>query len=438
MYAEFIPQILIYLFGITIAYQFIDTFIGYSKLTKEDKKYKWIKCLEMILGYSTIIVLCKTNAFALIHSFLWEHTETLFYTDLLLLLAMNAISFVIIILSTIIRICISHEVKIFIKEIGTLFLYVLLLDTILIGYIELVKLASPLWAILIPAILFTIPAIMFIDTERDFIVYPVRWGLYCCGYLLIGIFFASSLRYLVDYPYLAKVIGIEYMSYTVNFLITMVVLFPWVEKVWNIYKRHEKDLALTYLGATMNYKEELSSESEDTEATLKRTRRSKKLAYLLRHSSLPDENGWISIDILRKQYNYSIEELQELVNTDTKNRFELSKDNTSIRARYGHSKKVAEAISYEESIPETPLYHGTTLSSLKAIFTKGIKPMERQYVHLSNTIEEATLVAQRRGTPIILVIDTQKMVQDEIKFYRTSNGIWLCDYIDPEYVSIQQ
>ena len=62
--------------------------------------------------------------------------------------------------------------------------------------------------------------------------------------------------------------------------------------------------------------------------------------------------------------------------------------------------------------------------------------MSRQYVHLSETIEDAIKVGKRHGDPVVLAIDTQKVIDDGGCFYRASNGIWLIKGIQAQYLTI--
>ena len=67
---------------------------------------------------------------------------------------------------------------------------------------------------------------------------------------------------------------------------------------------------------------------------------------------------------------------------------------------------------------------------------EGIRPMSRLYVHLSEDKETAINVGSRHGEPIILKIDTEKMINDGFRFLISENGVWLTKYISPIYFSI--
>ena len=65
-------------------------------------------------------------------------------------------------------------------------------------------------------------------------------------------------------------------------------------------------------------------------------------------------------------------------------------------------------------------------------------PGSRQYVHLSEDVDTAKLVADRRkGKSVILVIDAMQMHAKNFKFYRSKNGVWLADAIPYEFITVK-
>lgn len=91
---------------------------------------------------------------------------------------------------------------------------------------------------------------------------------------------------------------------------------------------------------------------------------SKRLAYLLRHSNLPDYNGWVKVSVVLGNLGLSLQDLQQIVESDNKGRFEFSEDKSSVRALYGHSINVD--LGLEPTTPPLILYHGTAESILIA------------------------------------------------------------------------
>lgn len=126
--------------------------------------------------------------------------------------------------------------------------------------------------------------------------------------------------------------------------------------------------------------------------------------------------------------------LEEIVKTDNKGRYSFNGDKTKIRANQGHSINVD--VELKEETPPKYLYHGTSTRFLYMIEKEGIRPMSRLYVHLSEDKETAINVGSRHGEPIILKIDTEKMINDGFRFLISENGVWLTKYISPIYFSI--
>ena len=131
--------------------------------------------------------------------------------------------------------------------------------------------------------------------------------------------------------------------------------------------------------------------------------------------------------------NISQSELEYVVKNNSKNRFSISDNKKSIRANQGHSVKIELGLS--SKIPPIKLYHGTTLNSYEKIKKDGLLKMNRNHVHLSSDIETAKQVGSRHGKPIVLVIDCEKMITENIKFYQSDNGVWLTDYVHPKFIS---
>ncbi|MFO7948290.1 MAG: RNA 2'-phosphotransferase [Armatimonadota bacterium] len=176
----------------------------------------------------------------------------------------------------------------------------------------------------------------------------------------------------------------------------------------------------------------------------RRTRISKAMSYLLRHHPekgdlQPDPEGYVPLDDLVEALHSlgrdaTAGDVREVVQQDPKGRYEIRGD--MIRATYGHSFDIAE--SGEECVPPDTLYHGTPRRSVEAIMQEGLRPMQRQWVHLSATVEEARKVGQRRDSkPAILAIDAYSAHEDGITF-RRAGSVYLSPHIPPEYIEVQQ
>ena len=167
--------------------------------------------------------------------------------------------------------------------------------------------------------------------------------------------------------------------------------------------------------------------------------KSRKLAFLLRHDNKAfeegkiDEHGWRCVDELL-ELGFTRPQLEEIVETNNKKRYEFNTDKTKIRARQGHS--VPVDVELEKRIPPKYLYHGTTDVVKDRILEEGINNMTRLYVHLSEDVETAIKVGKRHGNKVVVfVIDAEKMENEGYEFYLSRNNVWLTKYIAPKYFS---
>lgn len=106
---------------------------------------------------------------------------------------------------------------------------------------------------------------------------------------------------------------------------------------------------------------------------------------------------------------------------------------TLIRAQQGHSAPVD--LELEPATPPATLYHGTPERNLTALMRDGLLKMRRHHVHLSPDEATARVVGGRRGRPVVLAVDAQKMHRDGHAFYRSGNGVWLVEHVPPRYLS---
>ena len=170
---------------------------------------------------------------------------------------------------------------------------------------------------------------------------------------------------------------------------------------------------------------------------------SKFLSLILRHSPATihlnmDKNGWVNINELidnankYKNMELNYELIKIIVETNDKQRFIISDNEEKIRANQGHSIRVD--LELESKIPPDNLYHGTASRFLDSIMKDGLKPMTRQYVHLSLSEEIAVTVGKRHGKPIVLYINAKNMHEDGYKFYLSKNKVWLVDKVPIKYI----
>ena len=174
------------------------------------------------------------------------------------------------------------------------------------------------------------------------------------------------------------------------------------------------------------------------------SRVSKTMSWILRHCQEPrfiDLNGgWASVNTilaaLKKKYpDVTIKTIEQIVADDEKGRYSFDSTGTKIRANQGHS---IPDVVIEMEAPEPPelLYHGTATRFLDTIMKDGLKPMTRQFVHISPDYETAVKVGSRHGKPVVLKIRAKNFIDDGNELFRSSNGVWQARYVPPAYFTI--
>ena len=170
-----------------------------------------------------------------------------------------------------------------------------------------------------------------------------------------------------------------------------------------------------------------------------KSRVSKKLSYLLRHSQDPLhislEGGWAKVETILDALQISQTQLEQIVAEDEKMRYSFDASGTKIRANQGHS---IPGVQIEFASPEPPeyLYHGTATRFLDSIMKDGLKPMTRQWVHISPDYETAIKVGKRHGNPIVLRIRAKEYTAVGNKIFLSDTGVWLAKAVPPEFFEI--
>lgn len=116
-----------------------------------------------------------------------------------------------------------------------------------------------------------------------------------------------------------------------------------------------------------------------------------------------------------------------------------------IRALYGHSYYASGFFTKVHKITSKPpdiLYHGTSPSAAKNIMSEGLRPMNRQYVHLSineNTafqVGERKTILKKKEEPVIITISAIEAFDTGVCFYQASDSVWLTDYVHPKFMEL--
>ena len=164
-------------------------------------------------------------------------------------------------------------------------------------------------------------------------------------------------------------------------------------------------------------------------------RLSKSMSHALRHDPSHyglalDAEGWVTLDELVHGLRGTRPELtradvEDVVDHGSKQRFEV--DGDRIRARYGHSVEGQVALPVAE--PPPVLFHGTGHGVAESIAAEGLRPMGRQYVHLSPVEDTARRVGARHGRPVVFAVDTRGAAADGVVFRCGNDDTWLADAV---------
>ncbi len=167
------------------------------------------------------------------------------------------------------------------------------------------------------------------------------------------------------------------------------------------------------------------------------------MAYVLRHNPSryglsPDSHGYVDfaafLAIARQRYpDLTSEQLRDLIHSQgSAERFEVT--DTQLRARYGHSIPVSPSTQPVE--PPARLYYGMDAIRVSFILKEGLKPSERQMLHLSEYAEDAWAIIQKKtNQPALLAIDAKRAHAEGLAFYREGK-VYLAGPIAPGYLSI--
>jgi putative RNA 2'-phosphotransferase len=173
---------------------------------------------------------------------------------------------------------------------------------------------------------------------------------------------------------------------------------------------------------------------------------SKALSHALRHEPWLyelelDDQGWTSLDAVlaalredRAEWrDLSRADVERMIESSSKRRHEVSGDR--IRALYGHS--VPGKLRRERAAPPAVLFHGTSPDAAKVILHDGLRPMSRQYVHLSVDTAVAREVGRRKSrTPVLIEIDAREAYEVGVAFYEGNDKVWLADFVPVRFLRV--
>lgn len=241
-------------------------------------------------------------------------------------------------------------------------------------------------------------------------------------------------------------------------------------KLQDTHKPHNQSLDVLHQHILIrNSLMEANSEQQPRQKRQKNDRNlSRALSWVLRHSA-PSLNLTVSSDgyvpifaILslkaRKLNTYTEDDIDRMVQSNDKQRFRLNKKSVSrrpgnskcasyeftvdgegeevscIRANQGHS---IPGICFDELLTLIPqdelkdltIIHGTYTDAWENhIRREGLSKMNRNHIHFASGLpdgEDEVISGMRKSCQVYIYIDGTACAKDEIKFYKSDNGVIL-------------
>jgi putative RNA 2'-phosphotransferase len=169
---------------------------------------------------------------------------------------------------------------------------------------------------------------------------------------------------------------------------------------------------------------------------------SKMMSLILRHKPedfgvVLDPEGFAPLEEIVRALRTSVADASEadvraVVTTIEPDKARFALTDQDIRANYGHS--LREKIVQARATPPDILLHGTSEEAAAGIRRDGIRPMRRQYVHLTTHRDLASRVGARHGSVCVLEVDAMSGHRSGLSFYRANDAFWLADFIPPEFI----
>ncbi|MFC4313672.1 RNA 2'-phosphotransferase [Steroidobacter flavus] len=169
---------------------------------------------------------------------------------------------------------------------------------------------------------------------------------------------------------------------------------------------------------------------------------SRLMSLILRHKPqqfgiLLDAEGYAPLEEVVRAVRESIadagiEDVQQIVAHIEPDKARFSIEGSDIRANYGHS--LRDRIEQPRVVPPEVLLHGTSESAVLDIRREGIRPMRRQYVHLTTHRDLAARVGGRHGKATVLEVEALRASEAGLAFYRANESFWLADFIPGAFI----
>ena len=174
-------------------------------------------------------------------------------------------------------------------------------------------------------------------------------------------------------------------------------------------------------------------------------RLSKFLALVLRHRAHEfevdlDDEGFAELedflDLIHEQDGLewvTAADIEELGGTHIRKRFEIR--DGGVRATYGHSFR--KPVRYPDIDPPEHLYAGLGRTQAMAARTEGLRPLGRQYVHLTDDRKEAEEIGERQGPgSAVITVLAKQAAEAGIRFHKPTDGIFLAHDVPAAHLEV--
>jgi putative RNA 2'-phosphotransferase len=169
------------------------------------------------------------------------------------------------------------------------------------------------------------------------------------------------------------------------------------------------------------------------------------MAGILRHfperfNLSMDGRGWVDLNefveairAARRDYERWLRpyHIEALVETDDKGRYQI--DGGMVRATYAHSVDVNL-----DDLPEATcdtLYFPVAEEELDLILETGLRPSDRNMIHLSSTPDKAYSAGRvHNPDPILLEVDVPKAQRAGTAILRAGKSVYVTDAVEPEHL----
>ncbi|NNF06959.1 MAG: RNA 2'-phosphotransferase [Candidatus Eisenbacteria bacterium] len=195
----------------------------------------------------------------------------------------------------------------------------------------------------------------------------------------------------------------------------------------------------------MPHRTDSDASAHQDESDRNAARLSKFLALVLRHRAFQfdlrlDDEGFVPVDELLEVIHeqgldwVTEDDLAQVGSDHVRKRFEIV--DGKIRATYGHSFR--KPIRYTEIDPPEFLFAGMAKNKSTLARSNGLKPDGRQYVHLTDTHEEAMAVGSRADQEgDVVVVLAKQAAEAGIPFHKPTSGLFLSPAIPSKFIEVK-